>query len=282
MNKEQKNRFRIGEVAQMYHISMGTLRHYEKEGLVQPECIDPENGYRYYGVCQLEVLNTIRYLRTLDMPLEEIREFIQNRDIPVIEEKLKKQKELIEHKRRELEQIERKIDHRLRQIEDAKQAAVEIDRAVFEVTPAIRIARIQEPMENGALESYLGLEVPIQRLSKGQEKPLVFMGKVGVGIEKEHLMQGKLDCYDFVFLALDPEDVYCGTVEEVPETLCAGLRFRGSHREAPKACRRLLEEINLQGFLVNGWSREIVLADEVITEDTGKFVTEIRIPVKKQ
>ena len=46
MNKEQKNRFRIGEVAQMYHISMGTLRHYEKEGLVQPECIDPENGYR--------------------------------------------------------------------------------------------------------------------------------------------------------------------------------------------------------------------------------------------
>lgn len=128
MNKEQKNRFRIGEVAQMYHISMGTLRHYEKEGLVQPECIDPENGYRYYGVCQLEVLNTIRYLRTLDMPLEEIREFIQNRDIPVIEEKLKKQKELIEHKRRELEQIERKIDHRLRQIEDAKQAAAEIDR----------------------------------------------------------------------------------------------------------------------------------------------------------
>lgn len=150
------------------------------------------------------------------------------------------------------------------------------------MTPAIRIARIQEPMENGALESYLGLEVPIQRLSKGQEKPLVFMGKVGVGIEKEHLMQGKLDCYDFVFLALDPEDVYCGTVEEVPETLCACLRFRGSHREAPKACRRLLEEINLQGFLVNGWSREIVLADEVITEDTGKFVTEIRIPVKKQ
>ena len=201
MNKEQKNRFRIGEVAQMYHISMGTLVIMKKEGLMQPECIDPENGYRYYGVCQLEVLNTIRYLRTLDMPLEEIREFIQNRDIPVIEEKLKKQKELIEHKRRELEQIERKIDHRLRQIEDAKQAAVEIDRAVFEVTPAIRIARIRRPMENGALESYLGLEVPIQRLSKGQEKPLVFMGKVGVGIEKEHLMQGKLDCYDFVFLA---------------------------------------------------------------------------------
>ena len=45
-------------------------------------------------------------------------------------------------------------------------------------------------------------------------------------------MQGKLDCYDFVFLALDPEDVYCGTVEEVPGTLCACLRFRGSHREA--------------------------------------------------
>lgn len=41
---------------------MGTLRHYENRGLLKPEYTDPETGYRYYGIRQLEVLNTIRRL----------------------------------------------------------------------------------------------------------------------------------------------------------------------------------------------------------------------------
>ena len=51
--KEEKL-FRIGEVAKMFHISMGTLRHYEQSGLVLPEKIDERTGYRYYSLKQLE------------------------------------------------------------------------------------------------------------------------------------------------------------------------------------------------------------------------------------
>ena len=42
-----KQLFKIGEVARMYHLSLGILRHYEKEGLLAPEYTDPETGYRY-------------------------------------------------------------------------------------------------------------------------------------------------------------------------------------------------------------------------------------------
>ena len=83
--------------------------HYEQAGLLKPEYTDPETGYRYYSARQFEVLNTIRYLRVLDMPLGQIGEFLGNRDIDVIEDKLLNQKKLIEKKRRELETIERKI-----------------------------------------------------------------------------------------------------------------------------------------------------------------------------
>ena len=41
-----KQLFKIGEVARMYHLSLGILRHYEKEGLLAPEYTDPEPGYR--------------------------------------------------------------------------------------------------------------------------------------------------------------------------------------------------------------------------------------------
>ena len=95
---EEKKLFKIGEVAGIYHISMGTLRHYEREGLLEPEMVDPQTGYRYYSAKQFEVLNTIRYLRVLDMPLSQIADFLKNRDVDVIKEKLIQQKKLIRQK----------------------------------------------------------------------------------------------------------------------------------------------------------------------------------------
>lgn len=75
-------------MAKMFHISVGSLRHYEQTGLLKPQYVDPETGYRYYSSNQFEALNTIRYLRALDMPLTQIADFLQNKDVDTIEEKL--------------------------------------------------------------------------------------------------------------------------------------------------------------------------------------------------
>ena len=90
MNKEKL--FSIGDVAQLFHLSVSSLRYYEKTGLLTPEKIDQDSGYRYYSTRQFEVLNTIRYLRVLDMPLPEIADFLQNKEVGRMEEKLRQQK----------------------------------------------------------------------------------------------------------------------------------------------------------------------------------------------
>lgn len=118
MNKQ--NLFSIGDVSKLFHLSVSSLRHYEDVGLLTPEYIDPDSGYRYYGARQFEVLNSIRYLRDLDMPLSEIADFLSNREIERIEEKLRSQKKAVIKKQEELKRIERKIENRLRMIEDAK------------------------------------------------------------------------------------------------------------------------------------------------------------------
>lgn len=87
--------FSIGDVAKLFHISVSSLRHYEDVGLLTPEHIDSDSGYRYYSARQFEVLNTIRYLRALDIPLSEIADFLGNRDVERIEEKLRQQKEAV-------------------------------------------------------------------------------------------------------------------------------------------------------------------------------------------
>ena len=84
---EMPKLFQIGDMAKLFHISVSSLRYYESLGLLTPERVDPDTGYRYYSVRQFEVLNTIRYLRELDMPLPEISDFLKNRDIDRMEEK---------------------------------------------------------------------------------------------------------------------------------------------------------------------------------------------------
>lgn len=273
---EDQKLFQIGEVAKMFHVSMGTLRHYERSGLLTPEVIDERTGYRYYGIRQMEVLNTIRYLRVLDIPLPQIKEFLQNRDTQIMEDKLTKQKELIHQKIQELELIERKIDHRLEHIQDATHAR--LDEISLETIPAGRIVWIRDSLRP---HSYLDLEYSIRRLEENQKESLVFLGKVGVGISRENLENGAFHNYDLVFLLLDPEDSYEGTVENYPEQLCARVRFRGSHTEAPAQYEKLMKHIRQQGFRPAGFSREITLIDYGLTSDPEKFVTEILIPVEK-
>lgn len=266
--------FQIGEVANLFHISVGTLRHYEQAGLLKPEYIDPDSGYRYYSSRQFEVLNTIRYLRVLDMPLNQIGDFLRNKDTDVIKEKLLWQKETVAQKRRELEIIERKIDNRLHQLDDASNA--ELNTIQLEAMPACRIVWMRDTLKP---KSYLDLEQSIRKLEAGQKASVVFLGKVGLGITLESLTIGRFDCYDLIFLILDDEDDYDGNVEVFPAGRCVSIRFRGSHQEASAYYEQLMAYIKERGLCINGFSREITLIDNGITDDISKFITEIRIPI---
>lgn len=271
---EEKKLFQIGDVAKRFHISVGSLRHYEQAGLLKPEYTDADTGYRYYSLRQFEVLNTIRYLRVLDMPLSQIAEFLQNRDVDVIEDKLLKQKELVARKQRELAAIERKIDHRLQQLREARDSELNVIR--LKEIPACRIVRLQDSLRP---QSYLDLEFAIRRLEENQRETIAFLGKVGVGISKESLQAGRFSDYDSVFLVLDEEDVYDGEVEEHPAELCVSVCFCGSHREAGAYYQRLMEYMEAHRLEIGGFSREITMIDYGITSNPEKFVTEIRIPV---
>lgn len=267
--------FQIGDVAKMFHLSVGSLRHYEKIGLLQPEYIDSETGYRYYGTRQFECLNTIRYLRVLDMPLEQIANFLKNRDIDKIQEMLQQQKETVVRKQNELKVIEKKIEHRLKQIQDALSSELNTIR-ITQVGPR-RISWIRNTL---SIKSYLDLETSIRQLEQYQKDPVVFLGKVGVGIAKEKLLKAQYDQYDMVFLLLDQEDTYEGTVAELPEETCVTLRFCGSHNEAAAQYKKLADFISDHKLRIMGFSKEITMIDYGITDDIEKFVTEIQIPIQ--
>ncbi len=273
-NIKKSNLFSIGDVSRLFHLSVSSLRHYEAVGLLTPEKIDPETGYRYYSTAQFEVLNTIRYLRALDMPLAEIADFLQNRDVDHIEDKLLHQKQTVIQKQLELKRIEQKIDHRLRQLQDAKNS--ELDTVQMIRTPSCRVVLMENSLK---INNFLDMEAPIRELEKSDTEAVVFLGKIGVGISAAHLEEQCFDRYDSIFLVLDAEDHYSGNTVTLPEASCVRIRFCGSHLEAPAQYRKLLQYIKEHHMKIDGSSREITLIDFGLTNDTEKFVTEISIPV---
>lgn len=271
---DRKNLFPIGEVSKLFHISVSSLRHYENIGLLTPEYISPDSGYRYYGTAQFEVLNTIRYLRALDMPLSDIEDFLKNKEICRIEEKLKQQKQTVLKKQRELKRIEQKIDHRLHWLLDAQ--STPLDTVSLIQLPPCRVVWVDDPLK---ISGYPDMEAPIRKLDQSDAEAVIFLGKVGLGISAEHLQAAQTGQYDGIFLILDQEDIYTGETLLLPETLCVRLRFKGSHTEARAQYQKLLAYIQKHRMEIVGFSREVTLIDYGITNDTEKFVTEICIPV---
>lgn len=271
---EKQELFRIGEVSRLFHISVGTLRHYEKIGLLGPEYTDPDTGYRYYSTRQFECLNMIRYLRALDMPLERIAIFLGNRNVDSIHGLLQRQKEEVARRRQELSVIERKIENRLSQIEEA--LFCELDVISLEERPARRMALLKKSLMP---KNYLDLEYSIRELEQAEENTVIFLGKVGVGLSEKALRRRQFQPYELVFILLDEEDSFRGETILLPGGTCLTLRFQGGHDRAPEYYEKLMDYMEERRYGISGFSREITMIDYGLTNDVTKFVTEIQIPV---
>lgn len=96
---------RIGEFSCLAKTTVKTLRFYDEIGLFKPEFVD-NNGYRYYSIEQLRVLQTIVDLRSFDMPIDDIRKILNGEDIiKVLESRQKEIKENIAKSKQSLTQI---------------------------------------------------------------------------------------------------------------------------------------------------------------------------------
>lgn len=104
----------IGRFSRLCRSSVKALRHYEREGLLHPAHVDPDSGYRYYAVAQALEAERIRVLRSLDLPIAEIRELLRERDAEATRGRLeahgRRIRERIDEQQRALAYLERLIE----------------------------------------------------------------------------------------------------------------------------------------------------------------------------
>lgn len=68
-------KLKISEVETMVNITKKNIRFYEEQGLLSPQR-NIENGYRDYSEQDVEILQQIKLLRKLGVPIDEIRQIL--------------------------------------------------------------------------------------------------------------------------------------------------------------------------------------------------------------
>ena len=89
-----KPRYTRGQVCKAMGIGKDTLRHYESCGILMPKESE-KNKYRYYAIADIEILNVILFLRSIDIPIQEIPKFIECNDVDKYGELLESQIDII-------------------------------------------------------------------------------------------------------------------------------------------------------------------------------------------
>ncbi len=275
--REMRELFAIGEISRLFHLPVSTIRYYCDIGLVTPARVDAKTGYRYFSTEQFELLNTIKYLQALGMPLADIRVLLENRRVENFVALLEKQKEKTADKIRELTEIQEKLAARIEQIGDTSREELLDQIRIVHLPPRTAVS-LDRSIEAG---SDLEMQIRILENSSDMESA-VFLGKVGLSVAEEDLLAGRYGRYRSMFLLVENETCNPRMMRSLEGGTYAVLRFHGTHGDAAGQYARLMKEILAQGYRVRGHSVEITLIDYGLTNDPQKFITEIQIPVDSQ
>lgn len=269
-----KDLFTIGQMASLFGMNIRTLRFYDETGILVPERTDPRTGYRYYSTKQFERLNTIKYLRALNMPLEKIRCFFENKDVDTMSRLLREQQQETRQKINELIRIDKKIESRLKMLEDSTHSVLDVIMETH--IPERRAAFLRKEIPVGD-----DLEYPIRELEQMHHlEALMFLGKVGVSIREEDLRRQEFCRFSGIFVFVEEEDNFKGQVFKLKESDYVVVRFSGTHTGADPYYGRMLDYLHKNNYELNGNSVEVTLVDSGITVEEEKFVTELQIPFK--
>lgn len=91
----------IGEFSKICQVSVKTLHHYDRIGLLTPAEVDCDTGYRYYRTEQIDVMNYIQRLKRYGFSLEEIQQLITVSDNRMLADALRQQRDRLKREQQE-------------------------------------------------------------------------------------------------------------------------------------------------------------------------------------
>ena len=201
MNKNKQNYFTTGEFAKLVGVTKHTLFHYDKIGIFSPE-IKEDNDYRYYSVFLIEVFYVISALIELDMPLKDIKAYLDKRSPKELISLLEEENKIIDEKINMLIRMKKVIEGKL-----------SITKEVFNIdTDKISIERCEEELlvltecSNVTNERSLAKAIA-NHVKYCDENEIYSPHSMGEMINSDSIKKGKYDNYDYTRVYEENENI---------------------------------------------------------------------------
>ncbi|MGO9342147.1 MAG: MerR family transcriptional regulator [Acidimicrobiales bacterium] len=121
----------IGRMARQSGLTVKALRYYDRVGLIRPSVVDEVTGFRYYAPEQVPPARLVGRLRSVDVPIDEIRSCLESQCVPAAMERV-----LLAHRKRlesratriagNLHELAHLLDEGMERIMTNEQPAVEL------------------------------------------------------------------------------------------------------------------------------------------------------------
>lgn len=263
--------FRIGDFSKLTQVSVKALRFYDEMGLLKPTYVDRDTGYRYYSAALLPRLSRILAFKDLGLSLDEINHLLEG-DLPV-----DRVRELLQNRRAELA---RRIERERAQLAEVEAWLARIEQAGrvpdYEITVK-RVAPRLVASVRDTLSSYADADELFDELHshfKHRGAPLE-RGAIW------HTCAGQrrsIDCEAILFLREPQLPVGRAQIYELPGVSVACVIHQGSDETCERAYLAARSWIESQGYAIAGPNRELYWQGDV-AQDGDSGVTEIQYPI---
>ncbi len=268
---------KIGEFSKLSRVSIRMLRYYDEMGLLKPEHIHPDSGYRYYSEGQLLTAGRIRSLRDMGFGLCAIGELLAR-----YEDKAALERCLL-MRRAELLQEREEAEQRLRLLDTALERLRKDEIMKYDVTvktiPARYAATVRAVIPAYEREGLLWhtLMKETKPLGLVQADPCcccaVFHDReykeADVEVEVQLAVKGSYQ---------DTENVRFCTL---PEVTVASAVCRGSYDQLGDAMGAVAQWVTDNGYEFCGPAFDIYHVSPYDTNNPDEYVTELCYPVRK-
>lgn len=270
-----QTKYKIGEFSRLARVTVRTLRHYEKIGLLRPGIVDIWTGYRYYSPDQLQKLLSIIQLKQLGFSLSEILELYEDDthtpDIGALESKIKACEEELQRLRDRHTQLQNLVF--------AQKKLMNMEKIYFDSLPSIVVAYNRTVIANyDALGMHLVTVVAPEMARLGCECPepgYCFT----VEIDKEYKAENfEIEyCEKVASAKTDSDIVKFKTLPEYPTAIC--MKVYGPYTRLRESYLELFAEISKMGYEIVDAPRTCYVDGIWNQEDPEKWLTIIQVPV---
>lgn len=270
----------IGEFSKICQVSTKTLRYYAEIGLISPEEINPENGYRYYSINQLEKILLIKRLKAYEISLEEIKAILQL-EKDQFEEKLilllNKKKVEIQGKLTAYDMLLKQLNKDTLNLKKGESIFYNVKDLGIELVEvqAMYILSIRKLVS--IEECNLGYDLFFNQLYKKIAEEGLTM--IGPPMTIYHSEEYSSNGYDIEF-AIPIKEYVTGTKDFNPG-LCIKTRLKGPYSEITSVYAKHHEWLEKEKYCVAKPPFDVYITNPYETKRPEDFITDVYLPVKK-